>query len=151
MKVAVAYYSRHYGNTKKLLDAIKGLAEVKLIDVIECKEEDLAVYDIIGFASGIYFNKFHKAVIEFAKKNLPENKSVFLIHTYGWKIKDYTKELKQIFREKSCRLLGTFGCRGYDTFGPLKFIGGIAKGRPNEKDINRVIEFFKKIIDINKN
>ena len=85
MKVAIAYYSQHHGNTKKLLDAIKNLGDVKLINVVECKEADLSVYDIIGFASGIYFAKFSKAVIEFAKNNLPDKKQVFLIYTYGVK------------------------------------------------------------------
>lgn len=147
MKVAIAYYSRHHGNTKKLLDAIKELGDVKLIDVVDCKETDLSVYDIIGFASGIYFNNFSKTLIDYAKKNLPNNKRVFLIHTYGLKIKGYTKEMKQIIKEKSCELLGIYGCRGFDTFGPLKLVGGIAKGRPNEQDKNGAIEFFKKIIE----
>lgn len=147
MKVAIAYYSRHHGNTKKLLDAIKELGDVKLIDVVDCKETDLSVYDIIGFASGIYFNNFSKTLIDYARKNLPNNKRVFLIHTYGLKIKGYTKEMKQIIKEKSCELLGIYGCRGFDTFGPLKLVGGIAKGRPNEQDINGAIEFFKKIIE----
>ena len=66
MKVAIAYYSQHHGNTKKLLDAIKDLADVELINVVECKKEDLSYYDLIGFASGIYFGKFSKAVMEFA-------------------------------------------------------------------------------------
>jgi len=55
MKVAIAYYSQHHGNTKKLLDAIKDLADVELINVVECKKEDLSYYDLIGFASGILF------------------------------------------------------------------------------------------------
>ena len=145
MKVAIAYYSQHHGNTKKLLDAIKDLGDIKLIKVVECKETDLSDYDIIGFASGIYFNKFSKAVIEFAKNNLPDKKQVFLINTYGIK-SDYTIEMKQIIEEKSCRLLGTYGCRGYDTFGPFKLIGGIAKGRPDENDVEGAIEFFREII-----
>ncbi len=145
MKVAIAYYSQHHGNTKKLLDAIKNLGDVKLINVVECKEADLSVYDIIGFASGIYFAKFSKAVIEFAKNNLPDKKQVFLIYTYGVK-RDYTKGMKRIIEEKSCRLLGSYGCRGFDTFGPLKLIGGIAKGRPDENDVEGAIEFFREII-----
>ena len=79
MKVAIAYYSRHHGNTKKLLDAIKKMGDVKLIDVTECREADLSAYDAIGFASGIYAGKFSEALIEFAKNNLPSNKRVFLI------------------------------------------------------------------------
>ena len=145
MKVAIAYYSQHHGNTKKLLDAIKDSGDVELINVVECKNEDLSDYDIIGFASGIYFGKFSRAVIEFARNNLPNNKRVFLIFTYGTK-SDYTKGMKKIIEDKSCRLIGTYGCRGYDTFGPLKLIGGIAKGHPDENDIKGAIEFFSKII-----
>ena len=146
MKVAIAYYSQHHGNTKKLLDAIKDLGDVKLINVVECKEADLSDYDIIGFTSGTYFGKFSGKVIEFAKNNLPGKKRVFLIITYGVK-GSYTKEMEQIITEKSCRLLGTYGCRGFDTFGPLKLIGGIAKGHPDENDVRGAIEFFRGIME----
>jgi len=146
MKVVIAYYSQHHGNTKKLLNAIKELGDVKLINVIECKEADLSEYDMIGFASGIYFGKFSKAVLEFARNNLPSQKRVFLINTYGVK-GDYTKEMKQIIAEKSCQLLGTYGCRGFDTFGPFKLVGGIAKGHPDESDLKGAAEFFKEIIE----
>ncbi|HPU01364.1 MAG: flavodoxin [Firmicutes bacterium] len=144
MKVAIAYYSQHHGNTKKLLDAIKDLADVELINVVECKKADLSDYNLVGFASGIYFGKFSKAVMEFARNNLPSNKRVFLINTYGVK-GDYTKEMKKIIAEKSCELLGTYGCRGFDTFGPFKLIGGIAKGHPDENDVKGAIEFFRRI------
>ena len=113
--------------------------------MVECKEADLSDYDIIGFASGTYFGKFSRAVIEFAENNLPGNKRVFLINTYGVK-GDYTKEMKRIIAGKSCQLLGTYGCRGFDTFGPLKLIGGIAKGHPDERDVKGAVEFFERII-----
>lgn len=145
MTVAIVYDSRHHGNTKKLLDAINELYDIKLINVMECKEADLSSYDLIGFASGTYFGKFSEKVTDFARNNLPENKNVFLINTYGVKGK-YTKGIEQIISEKSCRLLGTYGCRGFDTFGPFKLIGGIAKGHPNEKDIKGAIAFFRKMI-----
>jgi len=145
MKIAIAYYSQHHGNTKKLLDAIKAIGDVKLINVVECKEEDLSDYDVIGFASGIYFGKFSDKVIQFAKSNLPSNKKVFLIITYGVKA-NYTKEMEQIIAERSCQLIGTYGCRGFDTFGPFKLVGGIAKGHPDENDVNGAVEFFRKII-----
>ncbi|NLX70945.1 MAG: flavodoxin [Clostridiales bacterium] len=148
MKVAIAYYSSHHGNTKKLLDAIKELYDIKLIDAVECRETDLSEYDLIGFASGTYFSKFSKAVIEFARNNLPSGKRVFLINTYGLN-RANTKEVERIIKERSCRLLGTYGCRGFDTFGPLKLIGGIAKGHPDQNDVKGAIEFFMRIMEIN--
>jgi len=145
VKVAIAYYSQHHGNTKKLLDAIKELGDVDLINVAECKEEDLSAYDVIGFASGTYAGKFSKEVMEFARNNLPGKKKVFLINTYGLK-GAHMQEIERIIADKSCQLLGTYGCRGFVTVGPFKWIGGIAKGHPNERDINGAVEFFKRLI-----
>ena len=51
MKIAIIYYSEHHGNTKKVLDAIKDMADVTLFDVKKIKEKDLIKYDVIGFAS----------------------------------------------------------------------------------------------------
>ena len=58
MKTAIVYYSKHHGNTKKLLDAIAGENEVTLIDVTAQPAADLTGYERIGFASGIYYNSF---------------------------------------------------------------------------------------------
>ena len=45
MKTAIIYYSKHHGNTKKLLDAIAEKNEVTLIDVTEKPTADLTSYD----------------------------------------------------------------------------------------------------------
>ena len=68
MKTAIVYYSKHHGNTKQLLDAIAAKYEVTLIDAAETPDAGLEAYDLIGFASGIYFSKFHKSVVRFAEK-----------------------------------------------------------------------------------
>ena len=90
-------------------------------------------YDRIGFASGIYFSKFHQTILKFASENLPENKKVFMICTYGGSAA--YKSLEFILKEKKTYIIGKFGCKGYDTFGPFKLVGGIAKGHPDEKDL----------------
>ena len=41
------------------------------------------------------------------------------------------------------KVIGKFGCKGYDTFGPFKLVGGIAKGHPDEEDIKNAVEFVK--------
>lgn len=62
MKTAIVYYSKHHGNTKKLLDAIAAAADVDLIDVTAMKTVDLSGYNRIGFASGIYYGAFAKQI-----------------------------------------------------------------------------------------
>ena len=41
------------------------------------------------------------------------------------------------------KVIGKFGCKGYDTFGPFKLVAGIAKGHPDEEDIKNIVEFAK--------
>lgn len=80
MKTAVVYYSKHHGNTKKLLDAIKSASsdEITLFDVTKTPPENLEEYDLIGFASGIYYSKFQKNVLEFAPETIrPVGKRCF--------------------------------------------------------------------------
>lgn len=83
MKTAVIYYSAHHGNTKKVLDAIARRFHITLIDAVKTDTADLAGYDLIGFASGIYYSKFHKCVLQFAERNLPAGKKVFFLYTCG--------------------------------------------------------------------
>lgn len=143
MKTAIIYYSRHHGNTKKLLDAIAARHEVTLIDAAEVSQADLAGYDRIGFASGIYYSKFHKTVLQLAEKSLPEDKDVFFLYTYGARKDGYTKAIAEVASRHGAKVLGEFGCFGFNTFGPFKLIGGIAKGHPDQDDLQAAAAFYE--------
>lgn len=147
MKTAIVYYSKHHGNTKKLAEAIADKGNVTLINAAENNFASLSEYDFIGFASGIYYSKFHKSVLKFAENNLPENKKVFLIYTYGVKKDGYTNAIKGILQKKSAYTIGEYGCLGFNTFGPFKLVGGIAKGHPDNDEIGEAIKFYDKIIN----
>lgn len=138
--------TKHHENTKKLLNAISAKYEVTLIDATKTQESDLIDYDMVGFASGIYYSKFHKSVLEFAEKNLPRNQPVFFIYTYGGKREGYTKAIETVALEKLTKIKGAFGCLGFNTFGPFKLVGGIAKGHPDKADTDNAISFFGKLI-----
>ena len=142
MKTAIIYHSEHHGNTKKLLDAIAKNGEVTLMKTSECASADLSGFDLIGFASGIYYQKFHESVLAAAEKYLPPNKKVFFIHTCGIMRSSYTDAVSKIAESKGAEILGSYACPGYDTFGPFKLVGGIAKGRPNGEDIEKAVQFF---------
>ena len=141
MRKAIVYASVHHGNTEKIVKSIAERCQVDLIDAVKQSDADLRSYDMIGFASGIYFSKFHQSILGFAEKNLPDDKGVFLICTDGGSA-NY-KSIEQILGKKHSTAIGKFGCKGYDTFGPFKLVGGIAKGHPDGKDIKNAVEFVK--------
>ena len=145
MKTAIVYYSQHHGNTKKLLDAIAAHKDVTLINVIEPPSIDLNGFDCVGFASGIYFASFAKKLLAFAEKYLPQNKDVFFINTCGVQSGVYFDAIRKIAKAKNCRELGSYQCLGYDTFGPFKLVGGIAKGHPTEDEIAAAVSFYQNI------
>jgi len=146
MKTAIVYYSAHHGNTKKMIDAIALQSDVTLIDASKVKNTDLSSYDLIGFASGIYYQKLHESVLQFAKNNLPVNKKTFIIYTCGVDVKSYPDAIKRIIEEKGGNNLGVYSCQGYDTFGPFKFVGGIKKGHPTEKEVDAAVKFYKGLL-----
>ena len=144
MKTAIIYASVHHGNTKKIIDEIARTSEVDLIDATQVTEKDLSCYDLIGFASGVYYGKFHQSVLKFASVNLIENKNIFLMCTYGGS--EAFKSMESIIDDKHDKLVGRFSCKGFDTFGPFKLIGGVAKGHPDDKDLAAAVEFYRNLI-----
>ena len=52
---------------------------------------------------------------------------------------------KKITDARNCECLGTYFCKGFDTFGPFKLIGGINKNRPDQSDIDGAVKFYKGI------
>lgn len=145
MKTAIVYYSKHHENTKKLLDAIAKENDVTLVDITQNPNADLSKYDRIGFASGIYYSKFHKSLLSYAQNQMPDGKETFFIYTYGAEKKGYTNAITDAVKKHHANILGEFGCFGFNTFGPFKLIGGIAKGHPDADDIDRVLAFYKGI------
>ena len=145
-KTAIVFYSQHHKNTKKLLDAIKEeFPNVKLIDVSLTKVAELESYECIGVASGVYYSKFAKPLMEYLESHLPIDKEVFAIYTYGKESDSYTKDVKNLVKEKHGVFLGEYGCYGFDTFGPFKLVGGLQKGHPNNDEILGAVRFFKRI------
>ena len=101
MRKAIVYASVHHGNTEKIVKSIAERCQVDLIDAVKQSDADLRSYDMIGFASGIYFSKFHQSILKFAEKNLSDDKKVFLICTYGGSA-NY-RSIEQILDQKTCQ------------------------------------------------
>lgn len=149
MKTLLIYISIHHGNTEKIAKAMAEVLSAELLKPNEIGVDTFSKYDLIGFGSGIYFFKQHKALLAFVDK-LPimKNKKAFIFSTRGigpvWL---YHRPLKKKLLEKGFDVVGEFSCRGFDTYllerymPFLKFTGGLNKGRPNEKDLENARNF----------
>lgn len=76
---------------------------------------------------------------------MPENKQTFFIYTYGAEKSRYTKDIAAAVKKHNAEILGEFGCLGFNTFGPFKLIGGIAKNHPNGTDFNNALNFYNNL------
>lgn len=143
MKTAIVFFSAHHGNTRKLVEGAKNCyPEIDVFDVVK-EKPNLEEYDVIGIASGIYASSFGKPLLKFLNEKLPVGKKVFVVHTSGVNMKSYSKTAVNIAKDKNCEIIGEYSCKGFNTFGPFKLIGGTGKGRPSEKDIKAFCEFLK--------
>ncbi len=143
-KVLILYVSVHHGNTRRVVEHLAEQEGVTAVDLLGKPLPELTGYDLVGFASGVYFQKLHQRV----RKGVEEavfgpGQQVFFLCTCGVPFGDCAKGLKQVLAEKGVPWAGTFRCRGYDTYGPWGKLGGIAKNHPNEKDLDRAAAFLR--------
>ena len=149
MEAIVVYFTKT-GNTKKVANAIaRGLGknwDVKMVSVEKANLNEIVKAEIIGFGSGIYYGQPGEEFGKFVNK-LPsmEGKSVFLFSTSGTGGEKLLRPVRERLEEKGADVIGEFGCKAYDNWGPLKLIGGINKGRPDSKDLARAKEFGEKL------
>lgn len=142
-RILIIYHSFHHGNTEKLIRSFSDG-----IDIIPAKElgnTDLSKYDLVGFASGIYAGKFAPEIYEIIKQHNSELKQVFLVYTSGSDNPKYGIKMRTFLQGLGIKVAGVFSCRGYNTFGPFKLIGGKHKGHPDGQDMQNYREFIEKL------
>ncbi|MCK4520758.1 flavodoxin family protein [Candidatus Parcubacteria bacterium] len=149
MKTLIIYISIHNGNTEKIAKEMAKIFNAELLRPNKIEVNTLSKYDLIGFGSGIYFFKQHKALLALVD-NLPimKNKKAFIFSTRGiGPVWFYHRPLFKKLLEKGFDIVGKFSCRGFDTYlfdryiPFLKFTGGLNKGRPNKKDLEDARNF----------
>lgn len=147
MKTVIIFASTHHGNTKTVVEYMAKSITADLIDITQNQNPDISAYDIIGFASGIYFHSFHESIKKYISSTLfRKNQKVFLVATCGVAYIDYTRGMKKQLRQKDIECIGSFQCRGYDTYGVFGKLGGIAKEHPSQQELKKAENFIKNVI-----
>lgn len=148
MKSIIIYESVHHGNTEKIAKVIGEVLDAELIKPKDVDIDVLKDYDLVGFGSGIFYSKFHKSILALVQKlNDGNNNKAFIFSTSGQGKEQSNDSLKKGLTYKGFEVIGSFACKGFDTFGPFKLIGGIAKGRPNDKDIVNAKKFAEDLLE----
>jgi len=152
MKTLVICFSYHHKNTEKVASTIASTLNAEMKTPQEINPNDIANYDLVGFGSGIYFGKLHKVLLDLADK-LPQvtNKKAFIFSTSGRKdnMAKFHKQLKQKLQSKGFEIVSEFNCAAFDTYGVLKIMGGLNKGRPNEDDLKQAQVFAQSLNQAN--
>lgn len=130
---------------------MKNTLKAELLKPKDVNMDNIAEYDLIGFGSGIYFQKHHKSLLKLVDKLPAMNKKVFIFSTRGDFLPfsdplKYHITLKNELLNKNFQVIGEFSCRGLSTYYRIfRIIGGINKGRPNSKDLEKANVFAENL------
>lgn len=148
VKSLIVYTSTEHKNTEKIAHEIASELKADLIEAEKVKIDSLKEYGFIGFGSGIFYGKFHKSILKLIDSITDvKNKKAFVFSTSGMGKVEYNNSLKEKLSQHGFEVIGSFACKGFDTFGPFKFVGGISKGRPNEEDLKAARKFAAKLAE----
>jgi flavodoxin len=150
MNSAIILFSYHHKNTEKIAQVIAKTIGAEIKTPEQTDPNTIANLELIGFGSGVYFGKLDKTLLELVDKiPLATGKKAFIFSTSGRVGKaaaKFHKPLKEKLEAKGYTVVGEFNCAGFDTFGPLKIVGGTNKGRPNADDLKQAETFAQSLL-----
>ena len=143
MKDLIVFASKHHGNTRKIVQELKAIFDIDIIDATITQYYDLSKYDRICFASGICYGQYYPEIISFIENNSLEGHKVLLMHSAGFPKEAQCDSVKKLIELKGGNFVKVFCCKGFDSYGQFKLIGVISKNHPNNDDITNAIAFFR--------
>ncbi|MDD3494140.1 MAG: flavodoxin family protein [Candidatus Thermoplasmatota archaeon] len=147
MAALIVCASVHHGNTRQIARVMAQALDAHLCDPADVDPSEAAKYDLIGLGSGIYFWRHHASIVRFAQ-NMPVrgDQRFFIFSTRGgfphWL---GHRALKKTLRKKGAHVVGEFSCKGHDTYGPFKLLGGLNRGHPDADDLERARRFAEEL------
>lgn len=134
MKIAIRYYTRS-GNTEKLAKAIEEVVGVEAKTTDYKSDSDV---DILFLGSSVYAYGVDNSVKKFIH-NIDVKVGKVVNFSTAALINSTYKQVSKLLEEKNIPMAKEeFYCRGS--------FGLVHQGRPNEKDLENVKQFAKKII-----
>jgi flavodoxin len=150
MKTAIIHVSVHHHNTQAVAEAMGKAVDAHVMTVDEAQRENLSQYDLVGLGSGVFFSSHHRALLRLVREHSTLPARAFLFSTAGlpWLGWVWHRALRQLAVSKGIEIVGEACYPGWDTVGPLRWIGGIQRGHPNAHDIERARQFAVRMVDV---
>ncbi len=149
MKATIVCTSVSNGNTRRVADRLAAALAGEVVEPEDVDPDELVGGDLVGFGSGIYFMDTHRRLRELIADLPPvDGLPAFVFATSGsprLPIWDFLRPTVRSLEAKGFDVVDTFSCLGLDTVGPLRLIGGINKGRPNEQDLEAAERFARRL------
>ncbi|MEU8895031.1 flavodoxin family protein [Nocardia sp. NPDC048505] len=149
MKVVIVCTSVSHGNTQRVAEAVGRVLDARVVAPGEIGPAELAAYDLVGFASGIFTMDFHPDLRRFVAA-LPNGQrgKAFVLCTSGFPeppFRRYVRTFTRTLERKGFEVTDAFHCRGFDTWLPLRVVGGVSKGHPDPADIAAAVAFAEEL------
>jgi len=142
--------SRSHGNTARVAQAIAEVLGAQIVEPAEITHQAVAEHDLVGFGSGIYGFSFDPELRRFAASlSHVHDKNAFVFATAGTgRIIEVPirTSLASLVAAAGYQMVGSFCCPGFDTWLPLRLVGGLNKGRPNDDDLERARKFARGLV-----
>ncbi|MFD8008871.1 flavodoxin domain-containing protein [Streptomyces sp. NPDC058955] len=150
MKTLIVCASVSHGNTRRVADSMARVLGAKVVSPEQADLAELAAADLVGFGSGVFYQRLHPRLTGFVKA-LPAGRGrAFVFATSGLPElppAPFTRPLVRLLEGKGFEVDGIFSCRALDTMVPFGLIGGIRKERPNDGDLAAARAFAARLRD----
>ncbi|MVU76032.1 flavodoxin [Nocardia sp. ET3-3] len=140
MKALIVCVSVSHGNTRRIAEAMGEVLEATVVEPEQVDVNQLGSYDVVGFGSGIFHQRFHPRLRAFVR-NLPKERrgKAFVYVTSGFPPQIWP--MTRLVTRAGFEVADTFAVRAFDTWAPLRLVGGINKGRPDATDVDAARAF----------
>ncbi|AYF77442.1 flavodoxin [Nocardia yunnanensis] len=140
MKTLIVCVSVSHGNTRKVADAMAGVLDATVVEPEAVSAPDLDDYDLVGFGSGIFTQRFHPRLRDFVRAlpKQPRGKA-FVYVTSGFPPQIWP--MTRLVRRAGFEVVDTLSVRAFDTWAPLRLVGGVNKGKPDAADLAAAADF----------
>jgi flavodoxin len=151
-RALVICVSVSHGNTARVARSVAKVLDADVREPEEVDPQTVPGHDVVGFGSGVFAGTHHPRLRRYVEALPPgQGTRAFVLTTAGlgrsqsW---PWQRSLESVLRDKGYDVVGSFACRGFDTWLPLRLVGGINKGHPDRNDLARARRFAHHVADL---